>query len=190
MENKKSIGVVVSGVLLIIYSIITFSYFLFYWHQIDFRFSLAAIMFIVFFLPISSLTISSGIGVLNMENWSRKVTLYTICPYIPVLGFNFIKDDFSNLGILIIGCVVLVLALIFYFTRPSVKAIFTENKPSRVKVFGIFNIGIGILAVMWSILMLLTGIRTSDSLTLQTAGYSFYFSVLSIIGGRMMMQKT
>lgn len=187
MKSQKTIGVVVCGVLLIIISIITCCYFLFYWHQIGFHFNLATIMFIVFFLPISLLTISSGIGILNMENWSRKVTLYTICPYIPVLGFNFIKDDFSNLRILIVGCVVPVFVLIFYFTRSAVKNIFTENKPLRTKIFGLFNIGIGILAVIWSIVMLLVGIRSSDGLTLQTAGYAFYFGILSIIGGRMMM---
>ena len=122
MEDKRSAGVTIFGLLLLIFPISNFSLSMFYYHY--------TIQPLQYFVILFSIIV--GIGILLLKVWALKlVRFFPIFTIFVSLGSFFIIPDviFKNIFNLIINIWMFIYGslLLYFFTRPQVKEQFRKE---------------------------------------------------------------
>ncbi len=158
MKKKRSIGVIVVGIVLLVLGGLFFPQFSYHfiWLLIRNRFDLSGntdlwswlwnfSKLLSAIIPI--ILIAAGIGILFLKPWARKLSIFILIPLVYLYAFIFtycyIRGEICHKGSLIsfysfmfFGAVFLVITLIMsplviYLTRSKVKRAFSERNPER-----------------------------------------------------------
>ena len=122
MEKKKSIGVMILTLLILIFGLITT-----YFAIIGIRLfpsglfkNLPALKLVWILLPFGILYIASGIGILFLKEWGRKMLLMT-SPFIFLIYLLLLIIGGIDMRIMTILYVLMPILFLYFFTRPKVK---------------------------------------------------------------------